>query len=299
MEIRSVEARAKGRASASATSAKSCQTEAPDLPAYTSRSVVAHNTPGGSSVPREFACCSCGLPISGFSDREVCEVCRHTLCRRCRERQLLLHLGKSSRPKSENSLRWEPWPVTTSMPNRVPSRKSYRLNPKAYSAEVRSLKERAYLMSPIIQDLMEGVESHFLIPTQGLSSIACQMQCSNLLDCGKLFRYCECDEELPSLFQEMLDVRNRLVQVCQTVLYLKAAGLVRDRISVVVKRHPKASIAELLTLHIQRIFELLQFSTNTPNAGARYWSLKQFSTEQLALAKACSTRLDASTLTSS
>ena len=146
-----------------------------------------------------------------------------------------------------------------SLPKRLPDKRKYLRGPKQDMTELKQIKKLVYAMSYLIRDIRgSSFKDNNTMPMVGLDSEDLHGQSLPDFKWHRVFRTLDCKAKLPALFSRMLHARNQLSMVCQMVLLLKMAGILEDRVSILIKEASSRSVVQLLPIFIRDIFSLAE-----------------------------------------
>ena len=199
-------------------------------------------------------CCNCGDILNLLFE---CDNCEHGHCIDCSVFQ-----NDSSQDDNDHNIAiWKDWSQSIPLPDHVPSKAHYLRNPRSYVSVLGRIKQTVYEMSPIVEESKDvssqGPNREDLCePKASLQLESLKSMHAPDMKLTQLVKSIRWTSGLPKLFEELLRARNRMVRVCQMVLYMKAAGLVQDRVSIIVRNPADGSIACLIPIMIEQIFAL-------------------------------------------
>ena len=204
-------------------------------------------------------CCSCGEFQNGVVFQ--CLNCGHTNCQDCKWDEWVIFQDSPDRSLGDSNVAyWKNWPQSIPLPNQLPSKRDYLRNPRSYTSELGHVKRTVYQMSPLIQSLSGGLRNSADEPRDILELTSLEAEYPmyfSHLRWTRLGQGVSSAATLPSLFENLLRTRNRIIRVCHMIFYMKAAGLIKDRISILVRHPSDIAVAQLLPIMVVRVFDLL------------------------------------------
>ena len=200
-------------------------------------------------------CCTCGAILNLLLE---CNNCEHRHCIDC---SVFEKDSSQNDPNATNIAIWREWSQSIQLPEHVPSKSYYLRNPRSYVLALGRIKQTVYEMSPMLEDLKhpsrQGPNGENLYePEASLRLDSLQNMHIPDIEPAQLVKGIKWTSGLPKLFEELLRARNRIVRICQMLLYMKAAGLVQDRVSIIIRKPSDGPIARLTPIMIEQIFRL-------------------------------------------
>ena len=196
-------------------------------------------------------CCSCGHDSNSWSLE--CDNCEHPYCNGCKK---FLNKLSQSDFSTYASPFWTDWVQSFPHPDQIPFKSHYLRNPRSYVSTLDRIKQIVYELSSVVE------------ASNGLPSLnSCEPRASLQLDFLKkmnipyieptdLVKSINCTVPVPTLFKGLVNARNRVFRVCQMILYMKAAGLLQDRVSILIREPASNPIAHLIPIMVNEIFRL-------------------------------------------